>query len=105
MSTRKAIHRNRTLYTREEAIALAPAYVKFVEDHDHDSLFQVVLPAFEKLKFRQTVITFDQGAYVRCIVSAINHNDYRAVDGPVVRVSDGEFSWRVDGDRYAFPIP
>ncbi len=26
------------------------------------------------------------------------------VDGPVVRVSNGEISWRVDGNHYAWPL-
>jgi len=30
--------------------------------------------------------------------------DYRAIDGPLVRLGNGEYTWRVDGSNLAFPI-
>jgi hypothetical protein len=91
------------IISRDEAFALSPDYVKYIEG-DWDSLFKKVLPLFEKLRQRQVVITFVEGVYVKCKVSSINYNTYQAVDGPVVRVGNGEYTWRVDGDRYAYPI-
>ena len=67
-------------------------------------LSRIVIPAFEQLKRNQTAITFHDGQYVKVTVSSINSNTPAAIDGPVVRVSNTEASWRVDGDHYAFPI-
>lgn len=89
------------LITREQAVAISPDYVAFVEG-DFDK-FDAVNTAFEGLKRNQAVITYVDGQFVRAKVSSINHNDFRAIDGPIVRVGNGEYSWRVDGDRYAFP--
>ena len=63
----------------------------------------IYLP-IEKLKRGKPAVTFYEGVYLQVKVSSINHNDFRAVDGPIVRVGNGEFTWRVDGDRYAYPI-
>lgn len=93
----------KNLITREQALAISADYVAYVEG-DFDK-WDAVNTAFEKLKRNQSVITYVDGQFVRAKVTSINHNDFRAVDGPIVRVSNGEYSWRVDGDRYAFPLP
>lgn len=96
-------HLTKNLISRKDAMAISPDYVAFVEG-DFDK-FDVVYAAFEKLKRGQAVITYDSigKVFVRAKITSINHNDFRAVDGPIVRVSNGEFSWRVDGSGYAWP--
>lgn len=89
------------IISRAEALAVSKDYVAFVEG-DFDK-FETVNSAFESLRRGQRVITYVDGQFVRAKVSSINHNDFRAIDGPVVRVSNGECSWRVDGDHYAYP--
>ena len=90
--------------TRDEALALCPKYVAFVEG-DHDQ-FEAVFEAFNKAKKGQAAITAygEHGkplVFVRVKISSVNADDIRAVDGPIVRVSNGQYSWRVDGDKYA----
>jgi len=90
------------LISRDEALKISPHYVAFIEG-DFNS-FSKVEAAFSGLKTNQKVITFHDGQFFEAKVSKVDHNSYQAVDGPVVRVSNGEYSWRVDGDRYAYPI-
>ena len=92
--------------SREEAFKLAPDYVQYAEHKGEwfDLLFDKIMPEFENLKRGQKVLTCINGLYVICKVSNIKSNCYEAVDGPVVRVSNGEYSWRVDGSGYAYPI-
>jgi hypothetical protein len=90
------------IITRDEALAISTDYVRFAEEHDFDA-FDVVEEEFYKLKRGQTIITYLDGQFVKAKVSSINSNDFRAIDGPIVRVSNGEYSWRVDGSGYAFP--
>lgn len=92
------------IITREEALRISPDYVAFVEG-DFDK-FDEVYANFSKAQKGSPAITAhgrygEVPVYVRVNVSSINHDDPRAVDGPIVRVSNGEYSWRVDGDRYA----
>ena len=91
--------------SREEALKLAPAYVDFIEDKSfnikHD---EIIIDPFSKLKKGQRVITYSDGQYVLCKVSSLNYDDWKAIDGPIVRVSNGEYSWRVDGNRYAYSV-
>lgn len=93
--------------TRDEAFALAPDYVQMVESKHGDGFFDFfnkVIDKFNKMKKGQACVTCHDGVWLRCKVSSVKHNDYRAVDGPLVRIGNGEFTWRVDGDAYAFPI-
>jgi hypothetical protein len=94
----------KNIITRNEALAICPDYVTFVEgDFDkcsgiHDS-FQTAH------KGQKGITAFCHGVlpvYVRVVVTSVNHNDPRAIDGPLVRVTNGEASWRVDGDKYAY---
>jgi hypothetical protein len=91
----------KSVISREEAVKAAPDYVAFVEG-DFDK-FDKVSKAFGRLRKGQSVITFTHGQFVIAKVSSISHDDIRAVDGPVVRVTNGEYSWRVDGNGYAYP--
>ena len=94
------------LISRDEAFKLAPDYVAWVEGSGEEqwARFDKIIASFEKLKRKQAVITCMKGQYVRCTVSSIDNTSFRAVDGPVVRVGNGEFSWRVDGCDYAYPV-
>ena len=102
------------ILTREEVLKQAPAYVAFVEQHNFDSA--IVDPFFWdyehtdkhgyptcQLKRGQAMITFVEDQYVSVKVSAVNQPHHDA-DGPSVRVTNGEYSWRVDGDKYGVRI-
>ena len=93
---------------------LSPAYVAFVEQHTFDS--KVVDPFFWdfentdrhgyptcQLKKGQAMMTFLDGQYVSVKISSVVHPRHDA-DGPTIRVSNGEYSWRVDGDKYGVRI-
>ena len=97
----------KNVISRDEAFKLAPDYVNWKEQKpplQFSILFNKIIPAFEKLKRGKAVITCHDSVYVKCKVTSINHNDIRAVDGPIVRIGNGEFTWRVDGCDYAYPI-
>jgi hypothetical protein len=83
-------------------MVLSPKYVQFAEGDW--KAFDSVNAAFSKLRRGQKVITCVDGQFILAKVSSVNNDDIRAVDGPVVRVSNGESSWRVDGNGYAFPV-
>jgi len=100
-----SIRLTKGVVSHEEAKRIAPDYYHAVVNHDGDALFANVVPKFDQLKRGQKVLTYTlEGQFVVCRVTSINHNDYRAIDGPVVRVSNGEYSWRVDGAKYGYPI-
>lgn len=88
---------------RDEAERISPEYVRYAADGDWGAA-GAVLAAFEGLRRGQRVLTYTDGKFVLARVTSVNDADPRAVDGPMVRVGNGEFTWRVDGDRYAFPI-
>lgn len=100
------------IISRDEALKISPDYVAYVEGDF--SKWQGIIEEFESLKQGQDVLTFNQttwarkgrnkGQFVRARVTSIDYHDFRAVDGPIVRVTNGEFSWRVDGNKYAFPL-
>jgi len=89
------------IISRDEARAISEDYVDFVEG-DFDKWESIIGP-FNGLRRGQAVVSYIDGKFVLAKVSSINHNDFRAIDGPIVRVSNGEYSWRVDGDHYAYP--
>jgi len=88
--------------SRDEAMRLCPDYVKYVEGNW--DLYRSVRDKFSKIKRGQSAITYHEGQFVRVKITMINNNDFRAVDGPVIRVTNGEYSWRVDGNHDAWPI-
>lgn len=128
MKTLKTMKLTKNVISRKEALKLAPHYVTFSEQFDdlmkakkrmtsdeyvehynkqkakYDKADKSVMSQFENLKRNQSVLVYNDGRYVICKVSSINHDDFRAIDGPIVRVGNGEYTWRVDGDRYAYPI-
>lgn len=92
----------KNIISRADALKVSADYVAFVEGDF--SKFNAVDEVFSKLKHGNEVLTYMDGIFIRATVSKVDHNSYQAIDGPVIRVSNGEFSWRVDGDSYAWPI-
>lgn len=95
------------IISRDEALEISADYVAYAEG-DHDR-WRDVETVFRKMKRGAQGITYvpddngKGGVFVRIRVTALV-NDYRAEDGPVVRVGNGEYTWRVDGDMLAFPV-
>jgi uncharacterized protein (DUF2249 family) len=89
------------IISREDALKISPDYVAFAEGN-FDDKWDIIWEMFGKLKVGQKVMTYDRQTeqFVLAKVSSIKMPNWEA-DGPVVRVSNGEYSWRVDGDRYA----
>ena len=89
--------------SRDEALKISPDYVAYAEG-DFDA-WKPVNAAFEKIKRGQKAITFHDRQFYNVKVTSVNATCLEAMlgDGPVVRVSNGEYSWRVDGDKLAFP--
>jgi len=85
--------------SKEEARKLVPDFVQWVEGRDFDVLMKKVVPAFEKLNRGANVIAHHDGQYVKCKITSSKMPNWDA-DGPVVRVGNGEATWRVDGDGY-----
>ena len=91
--------------TREAAFVISPEYVEFVEGKfDH---FSYIDGKFSQLKKGQPVLTYnhENKQFVMAKVTKVDHESYQAIEGPVIRVSNEEYSWRVDGSGYAFPLP
>ena len=103
--------------SRAEAEKISPEYVRFAADwgalgaasgpgrNRLVDVLDAVLHAFAGLRKGQRVVTYRDGEFVVAKVTSVDHLDPKAVDGPVVRVGNGEFTWRVDGAEYAFPAP
>jgi len=91
------------IISREDALKISTNYVDFAEGGCWDN-FDEVVEEFESLKQGQSVLTYTDGEFVLAVISSVIRDDIRAIDGPVVRVSNGEFSWRVDGNKYATKV-
>lgn len=94
------------IISRDEALKISKDYVVFVERNQPDfDAFNKMEKTFRKLKRGDAAITYNSESkqFVKVKVTSLT-NDWRAEDGPVVRVSNGEFSWRVDGSGYAAPL-
>lgn len=90
----------KNIITRWTALLVDSDYVHFIEGNNNKR--KEVYEKFKKLKPKQQVITYHEGQYVAATISSINHSDM--VTDPIVMVTNGEYSWRVDGDRYAVPV-
>jgi hypothetical protein len=90
------------LLSRAEALKLAPAYVKWIETRKEEWC-SAVLDAFDTLRVGQRAVTWDNGTYVLVRVTS-RRRCWMNEDGPVVRVGNGEYTWRVDGSGYAYPV-
>jgi hypothetical protein len=97
----------KNIITREEALAICPGYVAWIESKGEDryDLFEPVMRSFEQPRKGQTGVTYFDGQYVRITVTSVDNDCIQAVDGPVVRVGNGEATWRCDGDKYAYLDP
>lgn len=89
--------------SREEALKISPDYVAWAEGNFDK--YEIIWPIFEKLKVGQKVLTYERQTkqFVLAKVSSMRMPNWEA-DGPIVRVSNGEYSWRVDGDKYATKV-
>jgi len=88
--------------SREQAEQISKDYVLGSMHKDFGALDRVI-EGFNKLKKGQLVLTFYEGQFIVATVSSVKF-DWRNEDGPVIRVSDGKVSWRVDGNGYAVAI-
>jgi len=97
----------KNIISRDEALKISPDYVEFVEGKIKGKRFydniSKVLDICNTMKRGQKAITFIGGKFIKVKVTSVNHNDWRAIDGPIIRVGNGEYTWRVDGDKWAFP--
>ena len=92
---------------REIAVKIDSIYVKFVETNDlgtwdHIDVLQ------NSLKRGQLVLTISPTEagpiqFIIAKVSSVRNNTPDCDDGPVIRVTDNKFSWRVDGDKCCVP--
>jgi hypothetical protein len=84
---------SKNIISQAEASRLAPDYVQWLENPkaaEAWSDFDKMIAAFAKLKRGQKVVTFVNGVYVIAKVSSVrSHFDN---DGPVIRVSNGEWT-------------
>jgi len=103
------------IISREDAQKLCPAYVDFIENHTLDDIvLNPFMWNYEKtdthgypthgLKKGQRMLTYFDGLYVTVKISSITNPNHDA-DGPAVRVTNGEYSWRIDGDKYGITLP
>ena len=89
--------------SRDKAFELAPDYVNYIEARAGRNISKL-LDQFNNVKRGKKALTFFDNQWVIVKISSVNHNDFRAIDGPIVRVSNGEGSWRVDGCGYCWLI-
>jgi hypothetical protein len=97
----------KNIISRDEALKICPDYVAYMEG-DYDK-YDVVSAAFNNIRKGQKAIAGIRGdgkkvTFVLVKVTSVNHDDFRAVDGPVVRVGNDEYTWRVDGSGWAWPL-
>jgi len=95
----------KNIISRDEALKISPDYVAYAEGNfDH---FDPVFKQFENVKKGKRALSAVRGEgkemiFVTGKISSVKDDDYRAVDGPVVRFGNGEYTWRIDGCGYAF---
>ena len=95
----------KNILPREIVLACAPDYVAFIEEkHGSYEAFDKIFDKFNAMKKGNTCISFHDGQYFKCKVTSVDDECMQAIDGPVIRISNGEYSWRCDGDKYAYPI-
>lgn len=99
----------------ELAKEIAPEYVEYCQTDGnsdrHWAIFNMIEKQFETITKGQLVVTQkfesllnDKNEFIVAKVSKVDHNCFQAIDGPVVRVSDGQHSWRVDGSGYCWVL-
>ena len=101
------------IVSREVATVLVPDLVRYAESKLSEAmgLWEKINAVEVKAKRGQDVIVAvrdhqdpAKNLYVRAKISTVNHNDIRAIDGPIIRVKAGNLSWRVDGCDNFLPV-
>lgn len=108
------------ILSRDQAFAISPDLVMFTEleggisNPQWSRLYEKIDGGMQKFKKGHRVLvahqppvnhkTFGGKQYRICKVSLVDTNSYQAEDGPVIRVSDGTESWRIDGAEYAVKV-
>lgn len=94
--------------SKAEVKKLAPDYITaFDYSHPDTSLaFFRMWDKFNVLKRGQLVITKARkgSGYIVAKVESVKYDNYTEPEEPNLRVSDGQFSWRCNGNHYAYPI-
>jgi hypothetical protein len=108
MSCAKTIN-PKCVISRSEALKLAPDLVRLTECDDN--LFDKVNDAQNSVKRGQKcVVAFKnwkqpiKSVYALVKVTSVNSDCFQAIDGPVIRVTDGKMSWRTDGSDFIAPV-
>lgn len=87
---------------------IAPDYILAFDYGNKESsgAFFRVWDKFNALKRGQLVITKDinEKGYIVAKVTSVKFDNWVEPEQPILRVSDGECSWRVDGNGFAYPI-
>lgn len=92
----------KNVITQEEAEKVSKDFVAFATKSDYKALDRI-LPLFGTLKRGQEALVYEDGKFVKVKISSIRPPSHPEADGPTVRVTNGEYSWRVDGCGYAVP--
>lgn len=94
----------KSLLTREQALAISPDYVAYVEKPRNFDKYDTVNAHLQtNLKRNQRVLAYYDNQFVEARITSINNNDIRAIDGPIIRVGNDEITWRIDGCDLAWP--
>jgi predicted Mrr-cat superfamily restriction endonuclease len=92
---------------------IAPDYITAFDYENKESTisessaaFFRVWDKFNALKRGQLVITkARQGkGYIIAKVTSVKFDNWVEPEQPILRVTDGKYSWRVDGDGFAYPL-
>jgi len=87
---------------------IAPDYITAFDyaNKESSAAFFRVWEKFNILKRGQLVLTKSRNerGYVIAKVTSVKYDSWIEPEQPILRVSDGEYSWRVDGDHFAYPI-
>ncbi len=89
--------------SRNKALLLAPDLVAHEEGH-RPGLTEKLMEGMEKLKRGQKVVVAINNEYHICKVSSVKNGDWRNEDGAVIRVRDGDETYRIDGCYWAVAI-
>ena len=108
MSTATSIN-PKCIITRTKAALLVPDLVDYTEGKDE--LFDRVNDAQNSVeKGQKVVVAFKnwkeprKSTYAIVKVTSVNNDCIQAIDGPVIRVTDGKVSWRTDGADDIYPV-
>jgi hypothetical protein len=87
---------------------IAPDYITAFDYEDKGSsvAFLRVWEKFNALKRGRLVVTRGRNrkGYIVAKVTSVKYDSWVEPEQPILRVTDGEYSWRVDGDAFAYPL-